>query len=67
MPVLAQPRHAISDVLDVLGEVLAAASIATADAVAWARGPAPQPRLQLVPTLNPNLGGRPRATEPDRI
>jgi hypothetical protein len=66
MRVLVRPRRAVVDVLDVLGEVLAAASIATADAVAWARSPGPQPRLQLVPALNPDPTGRVRSTEADR-
>jgi hypothetical protein len=71
MPMLVQPRLAVSDVLDVLGEVLAAASLVAVDAVAWAHGPVPKPRLQLVPDTDtdpdPNLGSRPRATKPNRI
>jgi hypothetical protein len=67
MRVLVRPRRAVVDVLDILGEVLAAASIATADAVAWARSPGRQPRLQLVPTLNPDWSGGVRVTEADRV
>ena len=65
MPVLVRPRQAVTDVLDVLSEVLAAASIATADAVTWTRGPVEKSQLHLVPNPNPN--GDPRTTKTDRL
>jgi hypothetical protein len=63
MAVLVRPRQAVTDVLDVLGEVVAAAVTATADAVAWTRGPLLQRRLQLVPALNQNPSRGPPPTK----
>jgi hypothetical protein len=66
MPMLAldPPRQAAADLLDLIGEVFAAARIVITDAMAWTRDPGPRKRLRLVPPLDPPPDDRRRSPTP---